>query len=98
MRLLVDVDVATKSGTETQSFETTVLTVSRSIQRGVVSDEVVLVEAYIPPHHRRSIVAPLHSWKSSDVLRCSAQVKWNKKSLAEFLASGEMKLSLEGAY
>lgn len=95
MRLLVDVEVATKRGTEIQSFETTVRAVSRSVNQGVASDDVVLVEAYIPPLHRRSIVAPLSSWKSSEVLRCSARVRFNRHTLRDFMESGARRWTFE---
>ncbi|MEX3817343.1 hypothetical protein AB3X93_02945 [Paraburkholderia sp. BR14262] len=65
--------------------------VQRAVSGGVVSEEVVLVDAYIPPQHRRSIFAPANSWKSSAVLRCSARVALNRKSLAAFIESGERK-------
>lgn len=95
MRLLVDVEVATKRGNEIQSFETTVWSVSRSHKNGVPSEEVVLAVAYIPPHYRKSIVAPVHSWKTSELLRCSARVKFNRHTLRDFMLSGDRKWTFQ---
>lgn len=95
MRLLVDVDVGTKGGIGKDTFETMVHAVRRVVVGGRISDEVVLVEAYIPPQHRYSIFAPLSSWKTPEVLRCSARVSCNRKSLAEFIASGDVEWRFE---
>jgi hypothetical protein len=89
LRLLIDVEVETKSGTQVQSFETTVYVLRRSVTKGVASEDVVLVDAYIPPGYRAGISGRLHTWKSGSVLRCSARVSQNRKSLAAFMASGE---------
>ncbi|PVX86458.1 hypothetical protein [Paraburkholderia unamae] len=89
MRLLIDVEVETRRGTNTQSFETTVYVVRRSVTKGVMSDEVVLVDAFIPPNYRKGISGRDHTWRSGGVLRCSARVSMNKRSLAPFIESGE---------
>ncbi|MEM5325191.1 hypothetical protein VSR34_01085 [Paraburkholderia sp. JHI2823] len=91
MRLLIDVEVETRRGTQVQSFETTVFVVRRSVTKGVASEDVVLVEAYIPPHYRKGISQRDHTWKSGSVLQCTARVAMNKRSLTEFIASGEQK-------
>jgi len=95
MRLLVDVHVGTKAGVGIDTFETTVHAVLRVTVSGMWSDEAVVVDAYIPPHHRRAIFAPLSSWKSVEVLRCSARVSLNRKSLSEFIASGDTEWRFE---
>ena len=97
MRLLIDVEVETRRGTQVQSFETTVYVVRRSISKGIVSEDVVLVDAYIPPHYRAGISGRLHTWKSGSVLQCSARVALNRKSLAAFMASGERKWTCQEA-
>ena len=97
MRLLIDVGVETRRGTQTQSFETTVFVVRRSITKGVASEDVVLVDAYIPPHYRQGISQRDHTWKSGSVLQCTARVAMNRKSLAAFMASGEQKWTCKEA-
>ena len=91
MRLLIDVEVETRRGPQTQSFETTVFVVRRSVTKGVASEDVVLVDAYIPAHYRKGISGRLHTWRSGSVLQCTARVAMNKRSLAPFMASGEQK-------
>lgn len=95
MRLLVDVEVAAKRGNEIQSFETTVWSVSRSYKNGIPSEETVLVLAYIPPHHRRSIIAPVHAWETPELLWCSARVKFNRHTLRDFMLSGDRKWTFQ---
>lgn len=91
MRLLIDVDVETRRGTQVQSFETNVFVVQRLVMDGIASEEVVMVDAYIPTRYRAGISGMLHTWRSSSVLRCTARVRLNRKTLAAFMASGESK-------
>lgn len=91
MRLLIDVDVETRRGTQALTFETNVFVVQRSVRDGVPSDDVVLVDAFIPTRYRKGISGMLHTWRSSSVLRCTARVQLNRKTLAAFMASGESK-------
>ena len=97
MRLLIDVEVETRRGMQVQSFETTVFVVRRSITKGVASEDVVLVDAYIPPHYRKGISQHDHTWRSGSVLQCTARVSQNRKSLAAFMASGEQKWTCKEA-
>ncbi|MEX3961044.1 hypothetical protein AB4Y42_02320 [Paraburkholderia sp. EG286B] len=96
MRLLIDVDVETRRGTQVQTFETNVFVIQRSVTDGVASEDVVLVDAYIPTRYRKGISGMLHTWRSSSVLRCTARVRLNRKSLAEFMASGKSKFIVPG--
>lgn len=64
---------------------------------GVLVDDQVKVEAYIPPLHRGNVFAHHSRWVTPEYLACFAWIGDNKKTLAAFLASGDEEWDLREA-
>ncbi|NIE67458.1 hypothetical protein [Burkholderia sp. Ax-1719] len=72
----------------------------RALRRVVLADGSlspiqVEVEVFVPTDRRRAVEAPRTAWVTPEYLRCKALVSKNKKSLAAFMASGDLELLFE---
>jgi hypothetical protein len=70
------------------------ITSVRAIRRIFIDgrrDEVAIeADAFIPPHHRKSILGPRSKWIDDEYRRCLVYIQDNRKTLAPFIASGEL--------
>ncbi|MBN3853818.1 hypothetical protein G3N59_10540 [Paraburkholderia sp. Ac-20340] len=58
-------------------------------QDGTLRDDAVEVEVFVPEDRRNGVEAPRAAWVTPEYLRCRAIVSKNRKSLREFIESGE---------
>jgi hypothetical protein len=74
--------------------EVPLITSVRAIRRIFIDghrDEVAIeADAFIPPHYRKSICGPRSKWIDEEYRRCIVYIQDNRKSLAEFVTSGEL--------
>lgn len=75
------------------------ITSVRAIRRIFIAgqrDEVAIeADAFIPAHYRKSICGPRSKWINDEYRRCIVYIQDNRKTLAEFVASGELERQIE---
>ncbi|MEK6420007.1 MAG: hypothetical protein V4801_10400 [Burkholderia gladioli] len=109
MRLLVDVPTGAMSSyrlkryggkrityESTQQIETRVFAIRRKLAGERNSASVVEVEAFIPEHLRGCVPASDARWVRAGILRTTASIYANRKSLAPLLDSGQFEMRFDG--
>lgn len=75
---------------------TSVRAVRLIVREGAPDPVAVQVDAFIPERERRGIEGRATKWITPEVYRCIAYIRENRKSLAAFLASGDLEWRLAG--
>ena len=92
MRLLVRMTMPFACIEGAESFETIVRRVRRA-QDDPDCDVVVLADIDLPPKYRE--FANARRWNPDGTYQVEALVKFNRRSLADFIASGETEVTID---